>query len=181
MRYFLDCEFIEDGTTIDLISIGIVAEDGREYYACNTQCSFWKASRRVIDNVLNGLPIKSSEFWKPKYEIVNDILKFCDLEQYGKPEFWGEWASYDWVAFCQLFGTMMDLPDGYPMRINDVIQYAEMIGFLNHPRWPQSLETEGYHNALLGARTVHTRWKFCNEISIELGLVCSNIPVESQP
>lgn len=30
MRYFLDCEFIEDGRTIDLISIGIVAEDGRE-------------------------------------------------------------------------------------------------------------------------------------------------------
>jgi hypothetical protein len=30
MRYWLDTEFIEDGKTIDLISIGIVAEDGRE-------------------------------------------------------------------------------------------------------------------------------------------------------
>ncbi len=30
MRYFLDTEFYEDGKTIDLISIGIVAEDGRE-------------------------------------------------------------------------------------------------------------------------------------------------------
>lgn len=33
MKYFLDTEFHEDGKTIDLISIGIVAEDGREYYA----------------------------------------------------------------------------------------------------------------------------------------------------
>ena len=33
MRYFYDTEFLEDGETIDLISIGIVAEDGREYYA----------------------------------------------------------------------------------------------------------------------------------------------------
>ena len=30
MRYFYDTEFIEDGTTIELVSIGVVAEDGRE-------------------------------------------------------------------------------------------------------------------------------------------------------
>jgi hypothetical protein len=29
MKYYYDTEFIEDGRTIDLISIGIVAEDGR--------------------------------------------------------------------------------------------------------------------------------------------------------
>ena len=33
MKYFYDTEFLEDGHTFDLISIGIVAEDGREYYA----------------------------------------------------------------------------------------------------------------------------------------------------
>src|SRR4051812_11038169 len=33
MKYFYDTEFLEDGQTIELISIGIVAEDGREYYA----------------------------------------------------------------------------------------------------------------------------------------------------
>jgi len=39
MRYWYDTEFIEDGSTIDLISIGIVAEDGREYYAISTEFS----------------------------------------------------------------------------------------------------------------------------------------------
>jgi len=34
-RYFYDTEFLEDGKTIDLISIGIACEDGREYYAVN--------------------------------------------------------------------------------------------------------------------------------------------------
>ena len=29
MRYFYDTEFIEDGRTIELISIGVAAEDGR--------------------------------------------------------------------------------------------------------------------------------------------------------
>ena len=33
MKYFYDTEFIDDGHTINLISIGIVAEDGHEYYA----------------------------------------------------------------------------------------------------------------------------------------------------
>lgn len=36
VRYFYDTEFIEDGQTIELVSIGIVAEDGREYYAVST-------------------------------------------------------------------------------------------------------------------------------------------------
>lgn len=40
MKYFFDTEFHEDGRTIDLISIGIVAEDGREYYAINRECDF---------------------------------------------------------------------------------------------------------------------------------------------
>ncbi len=36
MRYFYDTEFIDDGRTIELISIGVTAEDGREYYAVST-------------------------------------------------------------------------------------------------------------------------------------------------
>ena len=35
-RYFYDCEFIEDGQIIDLISIGVVDEQGREFYAIST-------------------------------------------------------------------------------------------------------------------------------------------------
>ena len=37
VKYFFDTEFYEDGKTIDLISIGIVAEDGREFYAVSNR------------------------------------------------------------------------------------------------------------------------------------------------
>ncbi len=37
MRYFYDCEFIEDGRTIELVSIGVVDENGREFYAVSTE------------------------------------------------------------------------------------------------------------------------------------------------
>ena len=36
-RYFYDTEFIEDGRIIDLVSIGVVDEHGREYYAISTE------------------------------------------------------------------------------------------------------------------------------------------------
>src|SRR4051794_9731980 len=59
-RYFYDTEFIEDGSTIDLISIGLVADDGREYYAAQQQTrKQWKRLHKhdwLRENVLIGLP-----------------------------------------------------------------------------------------------------------------------------
>ena len=37
VRFFYDCEFIEDGHTIELVSIGVVDETGREFYAVSTE------------------------------------------------------------------------------------------------------------------------------------------------
>jgi hypothetical protein len=68
MRYFYDTEFLEDGKTIELISIGIVAEDGREYYAVNADAplrrKWWSPWRRtrierhdwLMSNVVPSLP-----------------------------------------------------------------------------------------------------------------------------
>ena len=33
----------------------------------------------------------------------------------SKPVIYSYFASYDWVAFAQLFGRMIDLPEGMPM------------------------------------------------------------------
>jgi hypothetical protein len=52
MRFFYDCEFIEDGTTIDLVSIGVVGEDGREFYAVSTEFDASRAGAWVRANVL---------------------------------------------------------------------------------------------------------------------------------
>lgn len=58
-RYFYDLEFLEDGTTIDLISIGIVADDGREFYAVNADADMnrIRANDWLVRNVLPSLPI----------------------------------------------------------------------------------------------------------------------------
>src|SRR5579859_68019 len=57
MHYYIDTEFIDDGKTIDLISIGIVSGDGREYYAQSTEFTIDKASPWVREHVLMHLKL----------------------------------------------------------------------------------------------------------------------------
>lgn len=57
-RYFYDTEFIDTGTTIDLISIGIVCDDGRKYAAVNADAP-WERIRDdpwLMMNVVPHLP-----------------------------------------------------------------------------------------------------------------------------
>ncbi len=139
MRFFIDTEFIEDGRTIDLISIGVVAEDGREFYAESGEVDLTRANPWVRDNVLPHLDGKGLRRWR----IAKSLVEFVG----DKPEFWGYYADYDWVVVCQLFGTMMDLPEGWPMFCMDLKQLAMSLG---DPRLPEQTTTE--HNALQDAR-----------------------------
>ena len=57
MKYFIDTEFIERGHEfpVTLLSIGIVAEDGREFYMESLTADHSTASDWVKDNVLPHL------------------------------------------------------------------------------------------------------------------------------
>ena len=152
MLYFYDCEFLEDGYTIDLISIGIVAEDGREYYAQSAE--FLEAHRSTPWLDQHVIPHLSNE-WTERATIRDEILAFMDIEKYGKPELWGYYSAYDHVVFCQLFGTMMDLPKGYPMYTRDIKQWVDMLGYPNLPE-----QGRDEHNALSDARWNKLAWEF---------------------
>ncbi len=64
VRYFYDCEFVEDGRTIDLISIGVVCEDGREYYAVSAEFDPSRAGAWVRRHVLPHLPRPADPAWR---------------------------------------------------------------------------------------------------------------------
>jgi hypothetical protein len=70
------------------------------------------------------------------------------------PEFWGFYADYDWVLLCQLFGTMMELPEGWPRYCRDVKQEADRLR-LRLPKPTIGIEHHALHDA---------RWlKFAHE------------------
>ena len=145
MKYFLDTEFIEAGPTkpIQLISIGIVSEDLRQLYRISADFNPDDANQWVKDNVLAQL----EDYDRGHLcEIAENVRRFCDPEKFGRPEFWGYYADYDWVVFAQMFGTMMDLPKGYPMYCRDLKQWCDYLG---NPQLPE--QGKGEHNALADA------------------------------
>lgn len=153
MIYYLDTEFIEYPNSIHLISLGIVAEDGREFYAENYDADLSRANKWVKEFVIPATLWKKKLYTAPFatdtkvygdiYLIKDRLLKFIGDD---KPEFWGYFADYDWVVFCWLFGTMMDLPEGWPMFCRDLRQLADVI------KKPDFAGPITEHNALEDAR-----------------------------
>lgn len=158
MKYYFDTEFIEGAQpkkflgytygwtkpTIDLISVGIVREDGKSLELLSKDFNLdwaWK-DKWIVDNVLvklyRSLPSstkvqldfnKATMRWimdvygKSNKEIAKKIGEFVGKD--NSPEFYAYYADYDWVVFCQLFGKMIDLPKNFPYYCRDLKQMLD--------------------------------------------------------
>lgn len=193
MKYFIDTEFKEKPNTIDLISIGVVCEDGREYYAiCRDFLpklkQIWKDEwirtnvllPIYMDNANTGLNM-AIEFSKSNFsglvygvskqtgQIRKEIIDFIGDD---KPEFYGYYSDYDWVVFCWIFGRMIDLPKGFPMYCIDLKQiYDEKNKFNNEQYKVGKLKTfadypkqQNEHNALSDAKWNYELYKFLSKL-----------------
>ncbi|MEU5091709.1 3'-5' exoribonuclease [Streptomyces sp. NPDC021356] len=186
MNLFYDLEFLEDGRTIELISIGMVTDDGREYYAVNSEAP-WERIRQndwLVRNVLPSLPITGRTSLdaylkipatqhprpgldtvgpdmrdtqvKPHWVIANEVRDFIRAAG-PNVELWANYGAYDHVCLAQLWGRMIDLPQGVPMFTYDIQQEARRLGLA----WDELPQQEsGEHNALADARHNQTvrRW-----------------------
>lgn len=178
-----DLEFLEDGRTIDLISIGMVRDDGAEYYAVNAALTDrWGPGRRLrrriqkhpwlMANVVPHLPKPHGDWnlhmpnsWlfnyrdpavKPVHRIAAEVRDFI-LAAGPDVELWANYGAYDHVCLAQLWGPMAALPDGVPMFTHDIQQEARRQGL----SWNDLPKQEsGEHHALTDARHNQTvrRW-----------------------
>jgi hypothetical protein len=149
MKYWIDTEFISRPFAIDLISIGLVAEDGRTFYAESSEVDWSKANPWTLDNVRPQLDGKGMS----TEEISYGLRDFTDHDQ--RPVFWGYFPSYDWVAFVGLFGGLEELPFHYPQLCLDIKQWAIELGDPELPR-----QTTPPHHALNDARWTREAWEF---------------------
>ena len=102
----------------------------------------------LTDNVLPYL--RGGAARKGKQTIAEDIRAFVG----EKPEFWAYYADYDWVALCQLYGRMIDLPAGWPMFCRDVKQLHVEKG---SPALPDASKHE--HDAMADALWCREAWR----------------------
>lgn len=187
-RIFYDTEFLEDGKTIELISIGLVTEDGRELYAVNEDISKDPLRDRIcghqwlMENVIPHLPLVRGgpEKGHGRLSVSTTYRGFFNLDMRSNtvmplrmirnavrdfildtsdPQLWAWYGAYDHVVLAQLFGPMINLPDGIPMWTNDLRQECARLG---DPALPE--QPAGEHNALADARHNLTRARFLDAL-----------------
>jgi len=158
MKYFYDTEFYERPNKMDLISIGIVAEDGREYYAINKDADLgWIANRNpwLKDNVIEQLYDDPHESWKPTSQIRRELKEFFSPHD-DDIELWAYYCAYDHVALMWIFGPMIDKPDHLPMYTHDIKVEAKRLNI--DTKLPR--QAKGHHNALADARWNRSAYEF---------------------
>ena len=177
MRLFFDTEFVEDGRTIDLISIGMVREDGTELYQINSDENVmeravvdpWltvhvaphlpltinRNSALAVSSLDGACPPSLSWTWNTDHPDLSNVaprrLIADRVREFilatSDVELWAYYGGYDRVALNQLFGTMGDVPAGIPLWSNDLKQEAHRVGVRTLPE-----QTTSIHHALADAR-----------------------------
>lgn len=144
MKIFMDLEFVERGRDLpmQIISIGMVREDGLEFYRINPECLSNVAKHPWLSvNVAPYLPMHSPNTgiiaWDEAHEeyqyvarsldeLIADVLAF--IRDTTNAELWSYYGQYDHVVLHQLFGSMGEQPAGVPMFTRDI---QELV--LNNP------------------------------------------------
>lgn len=111
MKYFFDCEFIEGFRKplfgrrrhfIDLISIGVVCEDGREFHAISNEYNYNEADTWVKENVI--LPLyKTTVYGDARNQTSADNFHkvfgaTIDAIRYGLFSFFFPGATSEWIG-----------------------------------------------------------------------------------
>jgi len=153
MRFFLDTEFIEDGERIHPLAVAVVDECGDAFYAVITDVDRALAGDWVRANVLPYLDERPADAYcvtGTRAEVAEAIRQWV-ADRTDAPEFWADYGAYDWVLLCQLYGTMLDLPDGWPMFVRDIQQIR--------PDGMELPDPEHEHQAVSDARNCRDRWR----------------------
>lgn len=108
MRVFMDWEFSRLRQDAQPISMGLVAEDGQEFYAVfpnfrRIECSSWVKDHVLPHIYCQDLQVNGPYIIKPPWTVARVLLAW--LEQWEEVELWGDVPAFDWVLFCELFNN----------------------------------------------------------------------------
>lgn len=150
MKIFFDTEFTGLRKDTTLISIGMIAENGKTFYAeltdYNTKlCDDW-IEKNVIDHLytryreqLDEAPYIDNLHIGNK-ECIGKALKMW-LKQFDDVQFVSDVCHYDMVLLIDLFGTAFDLPENVSAVCYDINQdIAKHYGISNKEAFDKSRE-----------------------------------------
>ena len=177
MKVFFDTEFTGLHQNTTLVSIGLVSEDGKEFYAELIDYDYKQIDEWIGENVIKNLTLGLiAENWFSTQDdqtlarghtpfIKNQLSKW--LSQFDSVEKWSDCLAYDWVLFCQLFGHAFNIPKNVYYIPFDIATMLKVMGIdpdISREEFAGIDGANKKHNALWDARVI----KACYERSLEL-------------
>lgn len=169
MKIFFDFEFTGLHQATTPISLGMVSESGREFYAEFTDYDHTQVDAWVMENVIVPLVYASIEnryFTEGAHTgLAGDKRFVADsvrewIWSFDKDiQMWGDCLAYDWVLFCQMFGgasTMIDRVHYIPMDLSTLLWSRGVDPDVGREEFSQIGEPEHAqkHNALWDAKVI---------------------------
>lgn len=167
-KIFFDTEFTGLHQNTTLISIGLISECGKTFYAELTdydksQIDIW-LQKNVIENLLlrtynideDYKPYDNNVIIKGDKVLVQKSLSHW-LHQFKEIEVWSDCLSYDWVLFCQLFGHALEIPENVYYIPFDICTLFKIKGIdpdINREDFADFKTNSRKHNALHDARVI---------------------------
>lgn len=187
MRLYFDTEFtgLHQGTT--LISLGIISEDGRTFYAEFTDYDKAQVTPWIQENVIQNLSFKDLQLleqhadvdyknrsvglWGREYFVRANLSEW--LKQFDSVQFVSDVCHYDFVLLAELFGGALKLPENVSAACHDINQ--DIAGFYHiseRAAFDKSREEiveeslqviDGQkHNALYDAKVIKAIYEYIN-------------------
>lgn len=180
-RIFFDAEFTGLHKDTSLISIGLISEDNRCFYAEFSDYNETQVNDWIQENVINNLWIKLGRFdwdypdfyyYDNKKAIAERLKDF--FKQFDTVELVSDVCHYDMVLLIDLFGTAFDLPNNVSPVCHDINQdIADFHDISNSDAFDISreeilknnnIEIEGEkHNALYDAKVIKAIYEIMNK------------------
>lgn len=171
MKVFLDTEFTGLHKETTLVSIGLVAEDGRTFYAELNDYDESQVDEWIQKQVIDNLVFKNYKEMFPKGFVsgIKDYMMKGNTEQVaGRLQLWLEqfkeqvtiWSdclAYDWVLFNNLFGTAFDIPKCVYYIPFDICTLLATVGEdpdVSREEFAGFVSLKGKHNALHDAKVI---------------------------
>ena len=174
-KVFFDTEFTGLHKNTTLISIGLVSECGKTFYAeltdyDETQIDDW-LQKNVIDNLIHPLGYIDDyilEEETPRNLTVYGTTLYVKLHlakwlsQFEQIEMWSDCLAYNWVLFNNIFGTAFDIPKNVyyiPFDICTLFKIKGIDSDISREAFIGNAVKGNKHNALYDAKVI----KYCYE------------------
>lgn len=175
MKIFFDTEFTGLHQNTTLISIGLVTENGREFYAEFTDFDTDQIDDWLRKNVMANLIYRHDQDHAytdgahtgrsgDKAYIAQELVQWLASFGDDEIEMWSDCLAYDWVLFCQLWGHAFKIPRTIyyiPFDLATLFKIKDIDPDINREEFAGMAEGQSKHNALWDAKII----KACYEIA----------------